>query len=94
MSIPQAIPSVQEGLGLSAWRDNSSQPLVRPAPHILVANSQAAWFDEVPLGAVSRTPATVRVNGILLFQETAQSLKQAPWSKSPLDIAHAAVTQG
>jgi hypothetical protein len=63
-------------------------------PHILVANSQAGWFDEVPPGAVSRTPATVRVNGILLFQETAQSLKQAPWSKSPLDIAHAAVTQG
>jgi hypothetical protein len=94
MSIPQAIPSVQEGLGLSAWRDNSSQPLVRPVPHILVANSQAAWFDEVPPRAVSRTPATVRVNGILLFQETAQSLKQAPWSKSPLDIAHAVVVQG
>jgi len=94
MSIPQAIPSVQEGPGLSAWRDNSTRPFVRPVPHILVANSQAAWFNGVPPQAVSRTPATVRVNGILLFQETAQSLKQAPWSKSPLDIAHAAVRQG
>ena len=94
MSIPQAIPNVQAGPGLSTWHDNSTQPLVRPVPHILVANLQAAWFDEIPPQAVSRTPATVRVNGILLFQETVQSLKQAPWSKSPLDIARAAVTQG
>lgn len=94
MSIPQAIPSVQEGPGLSAWRNNSIHPFVRPVPSILVANSQAAWFDEGPPQAVSRTPATVQVNGILLFQETAKSLKQASWSKSPLDIARAAVTQG
>jgi hypothetical protein len=43
---------------------------------------------------VSWTPATVQVGGIWLFQETVQSLKQAPWSQSPLDIARAAVTQG
>lgn len=36
----------------------------------------------------------VQVGGIWLFQETVQSLKQAPWSQSPLDIARAAVTQG
>jgi len=94
MSIPQAIPSVQEGPGLSVWRNNDAQLFVRPVPHILVVNSQAAWFDEDPPQAVSWTPATVRVNGIFLFQETAQSLKQAPWSKSPLDIAHTAATQG
>ena len=94
MSIPQAIPSVQEGPGLSVWRNNGAQPFVRPVPHILVVNSQAAWFDEDRPQTASWTPATVRVNGIFLFQETAQSLKQAPWSKSPLDIAHTAVTQG
>jgi len=94
MSIPQAIPSVQEGPGMSAWRNNGTHPFVRPVPSILVANSQAAWFDEGPPQAVSRTPATVQVNGVLLFQETAKSLKQASWSKSPLDIARAALTQG
>jgi hypothetical protein len=94
MSIPQAIPGVQEGPGLSAWRNNSAQAFVRPVPHLLVANSQAAWFDEVPPQAASWMPATVQVNGILLFQETAYSLKQAPWSRSPLDIARAAVTRG
>jgi hypothetical protein len=94
MSIPQAIPSVQAVLGLSARRGNGSQPFALPVPSILVANSQAAWFDEGPPQAVSRTPATVQVNGVLLFQETAKSLKQASWSKSPLDIARAALTQG
>ena len=34
------------------------------------------------------------MGGIWLFQETIQSLKQAPWSKSPLDIARVAVAQG
>jgi hypothetical protein len=94
MSIPQALPSVQDGRGLSAWRDNGIQSFVRPVPHILVANSQTAWFDEALPQAVSRSPATVRVNGILLFQETVQSLRQAPWSKSPLDIARDVATQG
>ncbi|MFC2038027.1 hypothetical protein ACFLYD_08760, partial [Chloroflexota bacterium] len=94
MSIPQAIPSVQVIPGLSAWRDNNTRPLVSPVPHILVATSQTAWFDEALPQAVSRSPATVRVNGILLFQETVESLRQAPWSKSPLDIARDAATQG
>jgi hypothetical protein len=94
MSIPQAIPSVQVNLSLPAWRDNGNQPLARPVSHILVADSQAAWLENALPRAVSRAPATVQVNGILLFQETVQGLKQAPWSKSPLDIARAAVTQG
>jgi hypothetical protein len=75
MSIPQAIRSVQVFSGLSAWHDNNTRPLVCPTPHILIATSQTAWFDEgLPL-AVSRSPATVRVNGILLFQETVESLR-------------------
>jgi hypothetical protein len=80
--------------GPSTRRDNGTQPFVWPVPDILVANSQAAWFNEASSQVVSRPPATVRVGGIWLFQETAQSLQQAPWSKSPLDIARASLTQG
>jgi hypothetical protein len=95
MSIPQATPSVQASPGrLSAWFNNGTQPFVQPVSQIPVANSQAAWFDGALPQAVSRTPAAVQVGGIWLFQETAQSLKQAPWSKSPLDIARVTVTQG
>ena len=79
MSIPQAIPSVQVISDRSVWRDHSTRPLVCPVPPILVATSQTAWFDEVLRQAVSRAPATVRVNGIMLFQETVQSLGQASW---------------
>jgi hypothetical protein len=94
MSIPQAIPSVQVISDWSVWRDHSTRPLVCPVPNILVATSQATWPDGILSQAVSRTPETVRVNGIMLFQETVQSLGQASWSKSPLDIARAAATQG
>jgi hypothetical protein len=94
MSIPQAIPNVQAVPGLSVWRGNSSQPFVLPVPNILTANSHAAWLGEAPSQAMSWSPTTVRVNGILLFQETVQRLKQAPWSKSPLNIARAARMQG
>jgi hypothetical protein len=80
--------------GLPAWYDNGIQPFAQPVPHILTADSQTAWFGETLSQAVSRSPATVRVNGILLFQETVQSLRQAPWTKSPLDIARDAATQG
>ena len=94
MSIPQAIPSVQVIPDQSVWRHNTTRPLVCPVPHILVATSQATWPDGVPPQVVSRLPATVWVNGIMLFQETVQSLGQASWSKSPLDIARDAATQG
>jgi hypothetical protein len=65
-----------------------------PVPNILVASSQADWFHETPLQGVRRTPATIQVGGVWLFQETVQSLKQTPWSKSPLDIARDAAMQG
>jgi hypothetical protein len=94
MSIPQAIPSVQAVLDLSARRGNGSQPFALPVPNILVASSQAEWFNEAPSQAASWTPATVQVGGIWLFRETVQSLKQTPWPSSPLDIARAALTQG
>jgi hypothetical protein len=40
------------------------------------------------------SPSVVQVAGIWLFQETAQTLKQAPWAASPVARARAAVTQG
>jgi hypothetical protein len=94
MSIPQAIPRVQAVPGLSARSGNGIKPFVLPVPNILVASAQADWFNETPLQGAGRTPATVQVGGIWLFQETVRSLKQAPWSKSPVDIARAAMTQG
>ena len=93
MSIPQAIPSVQVIPGLSTWRNNGIQPFAQP-PHILAADSQTAWFGETPSQVASRTSTTIQVGGIWLFQETVQSLRQAPWSKSPLDIARDTATQG
>ena len=94
MSIPQAIPSVQVISGLSAWRNNGTQPFAQPVPHILVADSQTAWFGETQSPIASRTSMPIQVGGIWLFQETVESLRQAPWSKSPLDIARDAATQG
>lgn len=92
MSIPQAIPSVQATFSPSVWRDNGARPFAWPEPHVLVADPQVAW--KAPPQGLIRTPATVQVNGIWLLQETVQRLEQAPWSKSPLDIARAAVAQG
>ena len=94
MSIPQAIPSVQVISGLSAWCSNGIQPFVQPVPHILTTDSQTAWSGEPQLRIASWTSTTVQVGGIWLFQETVQSLRQVPWSKSPLDIARDAATQG
>lgn len=93
MSIPQAIPNVQSNLGFSTWHDNGYQLFARPVPHILVANSPAAWFENTSSSSLIYTAPTVQVNGIALYQDTVRSLQQAPWSKSPLDIARVAVTE-
>jgi len=97
MSIPQAIPSVQAVPGLSVRHNNGPWPLAPSIPNPQVINSETAWFrgtrPHVAGWYPGGTPA-VQVGGIWLYQETVQSLKHAPWSKSPLDIARAAVTQG
>ena len=94
MSIPQAIPGVQAVAGPSARRNNGIQPFVQPVPHILTADSQTAWSGEPQLQIASWASATIQMGGIWLFQETVRHLGQAPWSKSPLDIARDAATQG
>ena len=93
-SIPQANPGVQTISGLPDRKGNGNQPFAFPSPSVLVTNSQGAWFGELPLQVVSWTPAVIQVGGLWLFQETVQSLKQASWSRSPLDIARAVVIQG
>ena len=94
MSIPQAIPGVQAVPGPSARRNNGIQPFVQPVPHILTTDSQTAWSGEPQLRIASWASTTIQMGGIWLFQETVQSLRQVPWSKSPLDIARDAATQG
>jgi len=108
MSIPQAMPSVQRLSGLSAGGNNGSLPFAPPVSRPLAPGSPVAWSPGVPLDvwgpiwdtsrpviAGSRGAApVVQVNGIWLFQETVQTLEQAPWSQSPLDIARAGVRQG
>jgi hypothetical protein len=94
MSIPQAIPSVQVISGLSAWCSKGIQPFTQPVSRISAADSQTVWMGETLSPVASGTSRTVQVGGIWLFQETVQRLRQAPWSKSPLDIARDAATQG
>ncbi len=108
MSIPQALPSVQGLSGLSAWRGNSFLPFAPPLSQPLAPGSPVAWSPGVPpdvwgpvwdtsrpVIAGSRGVASVvQVNGIWLFQETVQTLGQAPWSQLPLDIARVGVRQG
>ena len=96
MSIPQAIPSVQTVFGLPVGGDNGHWPFAFPVSNLQVTNPQTAWFSRTSPQVVSWYPggaSAVQVGGIWLYQETVQSLKRAPWSQSPLDIARAAVTQ-
>jgi hypothetical protein len=80
--------------GLSAWCSNGIQPFTQPVPHISAADSQTVWIGETLSQVASWTSTTVQVGGIWLFQETVQSLRQVPGSKSPLDIARDAAAQG
>ena len=97
MSIPQAIPSVQTVPGLPVGGDNDPWPFAFPISNPQVTKPQRARFSGTPPQVASWYPggtSAVQVGGIWLYQETVQSLKHAPWSQSPLDIARAAVTQG
>jgi hypothetical protein len=97
MNIPQAIPRVQTVPGLPVGGDNGPWPFTFPISDPQVTNPQRARFSGTPPRVASWYPSgasAVQVGGVWLYQETVQSLKHAPWSQSPLDIARAAVTQG
>lgn len=108
MSMSQAMTYVQDFPGLLGRGDHANWPLVPPISHRTAAGSwssppingavppllRPAWG--IP-STVIRNPAdvpAVRVGDIWLLQETVNALSRAPWSRSPLEIARAAVTHG
>ena len=104
MNIPQAIAQVQRLPGLVAESSHVSDAFVIHMLHRL----QTARLDSpampellkpvrglgtvVPFTAVD-VPA-VQTNGMLLLPETIPTLRRVPWSRSPLEIARAAVAHG
>lgn len=108
MSMPQALPSVQELCGLAAWRGNGSLPFTPSVSRPLSPGSPTMRSPGIPAdewGPVWQTPQSVmagslraapvvQVNGIWLFQETVQTWERVPWSQSSLNIARADVRQG
>lgn len=103
MNIPQAIIKGQEiwGPGLSVGASQSQPPLVPPQIYIGAFPSSPLVESGKPGGNGLRAgvtivagPPVVRVGQLWLYQETVQQVRQAPWSRSPLEIARTAVAQG
>ena len=103
MHIPQAVINAQEisGLGLLGGASHNQPPLAPPQIYLRAfpsgTNAEAGKSDGPGLRAgatVVAGPAVVRVGELWLYQETVQQLSQAPWSRSPLEIARAAVERG
>ena len=104
MNIPQAIAQVQRLPGLVAESNHVSDAFVihtlhrfqtarlgSPAmPELL--NPVRGLGTVVPFTAAD-VPA-VQTSGILLLPETIPTLRRAPWSRSPLEMARAAVAHG
>ena len=104
MNIPQAIAQIQQLPGLAAESSHVSDAFVI---HIL-HHMQTTGLDSpsmpgllepvrglgtvVPFAAVD-LPA-VQTGGMLLLPETIPTLRRVPWSRSPLEIAQAAVSHG
>ena len=103
MHIPQAIMSTQEisGPSLVVGVGQVQQPLALPQIFIpsfssrTIAETGKMGRDKLTFGvSMLAGPPVVRAGGIWLYQETVQQLNQAPWSRSPLEIARAAVAGG
>jgi hypothetical protein len=108
MSIPQATATVQGGLSLPSWPDLSGQPITFPVPAWFPNASTTTGAREMLSGPwpwpetllppliprYTSGAGIVQVNGIWLFQETAQVLRSAYRPATPVDLARMAVTQG
>jgi hypothetical protein len=105
MNIPQAIISVQEiaepgQLAGAPGQVQQTFALFPPywpqfSTGVTTENERPGWGILVTGGAFIPTkPPVVRVGGLWLFQETVQQLSQPSWSRSPLEIARAAVERG
>ena len=103
MNISQAIINVQQvsRLDLSAGIGQTQQPFaftLTPFSQPPMGAMAEIWR---PVGSAWAAgafnpvaPSIVRVGDLWFFQETIQRLTQAPWSRSPLEIARAAVERG
>ncbi len=100
MNIPQAMINGQaiSGPGLIGGVSQSQPALAPPQiylrafPSGTVATTGQPGGHGLTAGAtVVAGPAVVRVGELWLYQETVQQLSQARWSRSPLEIARAAV---
>jgi hypothetical protein len=104
VNIPQAISQVQRLPGLVAESNHVSDAFViHMLHHMQTARLGWSTMPEllkpvrglgtvVPFTAVD-VPA-VQTKGILLLPETIPTLRRVPWSRSPLEIARAAVAHG
>lgn len=103
MNIPQAIINTQEiwGPNLLGGVSQSQPPLAPPQIYLRAFPSGTITETGKPGGngltagaTVLAGPPVVRVGELWLYQETVQQLHQAPWSRSPLEIARGAVEGG
>ena len=103
MNIPQVIMSTQEigGPSLMVGVGQVQQPFALPQIFIqsfssgTIAETGKTGRDKLMLGvSMLAGPPVVRVGEIWLYQETVQQLNQVPWSRSPLEMARAAVACG
>jgi hypothetical protein len=103
MNIPQVIITAPEraGPGLLGGANQNPPPFVPPQIDLRAFLGGPLAEAGPPSGsgltastAVLAGPAVVRVGELWFYQETVQRLSQAPWSRSPLEIARAAVERG
>ncbi len=100
MNIPQATSRVQrmpglEGTGRSILGQASiafSEAVGGQVPNGAIPEIWRSIVGVAAVGAFASPP--VRVGELWLFQETVHQLSSAPWSRSPLEIARAAVEHG
>lgn len=100
MNIPQVIINTPEmsGSGRLGGDNHNPPPLAPPQIYMRAFPSGTIAATGMSGGHAGATvlagPPVVRVGELWLYQETVQQLSQAPWSRSPLEIAWAAVERG
>ena len=104
MNIPQAISQVQRLPGLVAESNHVSDAFVIHMLHRLESARLGSLAMPELLKPVRGLPTVVpftavdvpavQTSGILLLLETIPTLRRVPWSRSPLEIARAAVAHG
>ena len=94
MNIPQANINIQKisDPSLLVGTGQAQQLFPQFPSEAIAAMGNPSW-DTLNIGIFARS-SIVRVGGLWLFQETVREMKQAPWSRSPLNIARSAVECG